>query len=424
MVTRSYGAVHPYENFAVDDPYAVVPENVSQTDRLKLRGELPLQTRIYSQLHHGDTRNLQRDTRRRFYGFDVRLSNSYFSRMTLDGFVRYNRQLNQLPPFLVPPEDIARVSVPTAIIPPYGLRHPVDYLRTSTGMNANWRPFYTSGLADQLTFNAGAELGVIDRSYAEYQVQNPPGFRSQARTAFATYFAGTTMRWHPRFDTRLRYEHRNASNPLFGVTTYLGLTSTNQPSCQDIVRLDTTWLAADNLMATTSVSLENRQNHTSVADFVEDDFPMTFTFWYAPQPAWSISGGYGFYSNWIDQEIYFPSDTPDAQPFDRRQWNYGGRGQILSLGANYAHTKRLTFSGGLQWVWAFDAFDPLLPWPDLPGYSEVRVNTRRYVSGVDWWGSERLSAYLRYIYEDYDDASAPYYSGSAHMLLAGLTGTR
>ena len=59
---------------------------------------------------------------------------------------------------------------------------------------------------------------------------------------------------------------------------------------------------------------------------------MTFTFWYAPRPAWSISGGYGFYSNWIDQDIYFPSDTPDVEPLDRQQWNYGGRGQILSLG--------------------------------------------------------------------------------------------
>ncbi len=55
---------------------------------------------------------------------------------------------------------------------------------------------------------------------------------------------------------------------------------------------------------------------------------------------------------------------------------------------------------------------------------EVRVNTRRYVAGVDWQASERVSAYLRYTYEDYDDASASYNSGRAHMVLAGLTGTR
>ncbi len=172
VVTRSYGTVHPYDNYAVDYPYAVVPETMSQTDRLKLRSELPLQTLFYSQLYQGDTRNLQRDTRRRFYGFDIRLSNNYFSRVTFDGFVRYNRQLNQQPPFLVVPEGIA-VSVPTAIVPPYGLRHPVDYLRTSTGVDVTWRPFRTSGLADRLTFNGGTELGLLDRSYADIPGSEP-----------------------------------------------------------------------------------------------------------------------------------------------------------------------------------------------------------------------------------------------------------
>ena len=134
-------------------------------------------------------------------------------------------------------------------------------------MNAKLRPFRTSGLANRLTVNVGAEFGAIERSYSDYQVQNPPGFLDQDRTSFATYFAGTSMRWHPRFDTRLRYEHRNASNPLYGVNDYSGLTNTNQPTCEDVVRLDATWLAADNLMATANVALENRQNHTGVANF-------------------------------------------------------------------------------------------------------------------------------------------------------------
>ena len=354
-----------------------------QTDRLKLRTELPQQTFVYAQLFRGTTQNLQRDTHRGSYGFDVRLSNSYFSRMTLSGFVRYNRQLNQLPPFLVPPEN-KTVLVPTAIVPPYNLRHPIDYLRTSTGADAVWRPFRTGGLADQLAINAGAELGAIGRSYADYQIQNPPGFASQDHTSYVSYSVGTSMRWHPRFDNRLRYKHRNTAYPLYGLDSYYNVTNTNRPTSEDLVCLDTTWLAADNLMATASVSLENRQNHSSVADFVEDDYPMTFTFWYAPRPAWSISGGYGFFSNWIDQDIYFPSDTPEVEPLDRQQWNYGGRGQTLSFGGSYAWTERLTFSASLQEVWASDAFEPLAPWPDLSSYSDVQVNTRRYTCGIDW----------------------------------------
>ncbi len=151
---------------------------------------------------------------------------------------------------------------------------------------------------------------------------------------------------------------------------------------------------------------------------------MTFTVWYAPRPAWSLSGGYGYYTYWIDQDIYFPSDTPAVDPLDRQQWNYGGRGQVLSFGGSYAGTERLTVSGSLQFIWALNTFDPLTPWPDLPAYSEVLVNTTRYVSGIDWSANQWVSAYMRYIYEDYDDGAAPYNSGRVHMVLAGITATR
>jgi hypothetical protein len=119
--------------------------------------------------------------------------------------------------------------------------------------------------------------------------------------------------------------------------------------------------------------------------------------------------------------MYFPSDTPNVDPLDRQQWSYGGRGQFLSLGSSYAWTERLTFSGSLQFVWALNTFDPLAPWPDLPAYSEVLVNIRRYTGGIDWCANQWASAYLRYVYEDFDYGPQSYDSGSVHMVLAGLT---
>ncbi len=420
IVTRSYGTVHPYDNYTTDGQYALVPETISQTDRLKLSSDLPLESHIYSQLHRGDTRNQNRDTRRDFYGYDIRLSNDFFSRTTLNGFLRYNRQLNQLPPFLIPPEDIA-TSVNTAVIPPYDLRHPVDYLRTSAGVDANVRPFSTGLLAQRLTVNVGTELGVIKRSYADRQVQNTPIMLDQYRTGFERYFTGVSMRWHPRFDTRLRYEHRDASNPLFGVDDNTGLTNSNLPTSEDEVRVDATWLPADNLMAAGSLGVANREQDTDTARFTEDDYPMTFSLWYAPSPVWSISTGYAYYTNWIEQDIYYPSDTPNVETFDRQVWNYGGRGQVLSCGGQYACTPQLKLSGSMQYVWALDALNPVASWPDLAGYSEVLVNTKRYTCGLDWTSGQWTSAYLRYVFEDYDDGSAPYNSGTAHMVLAGLS---
>jgi hypothetical protein len=131
--------------------------------------------------------------------------------------------------------------------------------------------------------------------------------------------------------------------------------------------------------------------------------------------------GYAFYSNWIDQDITFPSDTPEVETGDTRRWSYGGQGRVLSFGASYALTGCLTLSGGAQYVWAHDAIDPLEPWPDLPEYFDVIVDRTRLNAGVDWLLCGDISAYFRYIYEDYEDQSVDYNSGAAHMGLMGFS---
>ncbi len=419
VVLRSYGGFHGYD-YAGDFPYAVVPDTIAQTDRLRLSFDLPADSSVYTQLYRGDTRNQVRDTRRDYHGFDARLANTYFRKVTISAFARYSRQLNQLPPFLVPPEGDA-VSVPTAIVPPYGLRQPIDYLRSAVGASARWRPFLGGGIAHGLAFNVGGEYGRTKRRYAQYNVQNPPNIIDQNNTPYTSYFAGTTMKWHPRFDTFVRYNGRAISNPLFAVDLYSGETNTSLPEREDLVQFGGTWVAADNLIANASVGVENRENHSATADFVEDSYPMTFTLWYAPRPAWAISGGYGYYSNWIDQDIYFPSDDSLTDPLDRRRWNYGGRSEVLNFTNSYQWSKSVTFTASLQYVWTLDAFDPLAPWPDLPAYSMVAVDKTRYSGGVDWYANERISAYMRYIYEEYDDRQVAYLSGSAHMFLGGVT---
>ena len=111
-------------------------------------------------------------------------------------------------------------------------------------------------------------------------------------------------------------------------------------------------------------------------------------------------------------------------PLDRQQWNYGGRGHVASLGGSYACTERLTLSAQLQEIWGTNAIEPLALWPDLSTYSDVQINTRRYTCGIDWLAQAHTSAYLRYVFEEYDDVTSPYNTGRAHMVLAGLTATR
>jgi hypothetical protein len=419
LVTRRFYLYGPH--FPIERDYASVPENFSQVDRLKLAVDLAAQTDLYAKLSAGDTENKYRDTHRKFQVYDLRLTNRTWDGLTLTGYITLNKQTNESPPFLLP-EEMAALSVPNAWVPPYGIRHPVDYSTTMAGAEASWQPFRTSSFAKGLSFTAGCEEGSLDRKFADYFIEDPQIVVDQEHTLVTSGHVGASMRFSQRLDTRMRYKFRSVQDPLFGINRYEGTTNTSLPEDQHLVEIGGTWRPLNNFTANVTVGMENRTHHSEIADFDESSLPMTFSLWYAPTPAWSFSAGYGFYSNWIEQDILFPSDAPQAETWNRSRWDYDGRFRVLSVGAAYVWTPKITLSGGLQLVSANNAFDPLAPWPDLPLYSEVVVDTTRVTAGVDWQLRERISAYFRYRFEEYLDKSAGYNSGTAHMSLVGLSG--
>jgi len=419
VVTREFGL-----HFPSDQPYAVVPENFTQVDRLKLGVNLPADTRFYARLQTGDTHNRTRDAHRKFHGYDLRLTNRSWDGVSLTGYATWNEQRNQFPSPLLA-EEQAALAVLTSIVPPYGIRHPIDYSRRTVGAEAAWRPFRQRAKHPGLGFTLGCEQGVLQRDYAAYVIQdldNPPGLvLDQERTTYAEFHFGSSLRWSSNLETFVRYRLRSTQDPLFAVNGYYGYTNTNLPELESLAEVGGTWTLSTCFLATASVGFQNREHHSEIADFEEDNYPMTFTLWYAPTTDWSLSAGYGYYSNWIDQDITLPSDTPDVSVGDTRRFSYGGQGRVLSAGASYAWTRQLTFSAGAQFVWARDAIDSSEPWPDLPQYSDVIVNRIRITGGFDWSPRDRISAYLRYVYEDYEDLSVAFNSGTAHMFLTGLS---
>ncbi len=419
IVKAQFGDNHVYK-FGGILPYAVVPDSFTQTDRLRAGVDLTRYTHLYAQAYHGKTDDKLRDTHRKSYGFDVRLTNRRWRHLTLNSYARGNRQLNDMPPFFVDPEGRSQI-VRSSIVPPYGLRHPIDYLRLSTGGDFSWRPFQVSDLGRGLALNGGAEYGTLSRSYAVWLSQNPPRVFDQGKTQYFTYFAGAKMKWRPSFDTFVRYRGRATSDPLYAVDQYDGFTNTSLPEQEDLVTLGGNWIPLPNLVTSLSLGIENRSHHSAIADFEEDNYPLTATAWYAPTDRWSLSGGYSYLTNWIDQSIAFPSDTPGTSVYDQTVWNYGGRAQLISFGASHIWSDTVTLSGGLEFVWTNNSISPVAAWPDLGNNFAVGVNKTRYTAGLDWQPTERVAAYFRYIFQDYTDVTSPYISGRSNMILAGLS---
>ena len=60
-----------------DYDYAIVPDNLTQIDRLKVGANLTEANQLYANLYVGDTKNEFRDTHRDMNGYDLRLINTF-----------------------------------------------------------------------------------------------------------------------------------------------------------------------------------------------------------------------------------------------------------------------------------------------------------------------------------------------------------
>ena len=87
-------------------PYAVVPENLTQIDKLKIGVDLTETTRVYGLLYHGSTENQHRNFERDFGGFDVRLTDRTIENLKWTGYAKLNYETNQLPTVLISGEQL------------------------------------------------------------------------------------------------------------------------------------------------------------------------------------------------------------------------------------------------------------------------------------------------------------------------------
>jgi hypothetical protein len=400
--------------------YALVPENFTQIDRLKIGSDLTENNRLYANLYYGDTQNYFRDTHRRFSGFDVRLTNRSFDDLTLTGYANMDDQDNQFPPFLLPEETEASVRSQ--------IRHPIDYTQTRAGLKGVWRPYgedYSSSERwRSLEITSGYEYGFLAREFATYQTALGPF--TQPDTTSHQIHIGPYWRWSPVLDSYVRYRVYFIDDPLIGVREANGRFNTNQPEQEHRVELGGTWNPAKYFMTTAQFSLVNRWHRSEFANFTEDNYPIILTAWYSPIERLSLTGGYGYFSNWINQDITLGYRFNVADQTETTRWDYAGESHLVSLNAAYAWTPQVQLTAGYEWVRGDNSFVvPPSPagadWSLLPSFSDVVVETQRVTAGVDWQPYANTSVYFRYVLFDYDDIAANLDSGTANMFLAGMS---
>lgn len=396
----------PYDNFgfAGDLPYAVVPENYTAIDRLRIGLDLPDRSDAYAYLYTGNTLNEFRDTNRRFHGFDLQVTDRSFDGISITGHARQYVQTGQLPTDLLPEETAGSI------------RAPINYDRRSAGVKGRWRPYHDNySWLSRFSLSGGYEYVRLDRENALFTEDVLSV--DQSSTIGNSIRIRASMRWTPQLDSYVRYRLAFVDDPLFGVPVGNTATNTSLPTQEHLVEIGHTWTPVETFLVSSSIGINNAWHSSDIADFQEDSYPLAFTAWYAPTPRWSISGGLAFFSNWIDQDITLGSKS---NPTTLRG-DYGGRSDVVNLGTTFARTERLTLSTGYEFVRGRNSF--ALPgfYADIGPLSDVIVEINRVTAGIDYALRPNIDCYFRYQYFDYQDITLDVTSGTANWFLGGVS---
>jgi len=451
--TRYYDGVGKLSYNAGNNPnpyeYAVVPDSYTQMDQLKISGQLTDNTKAYAFLMVGNTINEEINMERWFNDADIRLTNTSIENVSLTGYGKIYNEDESMP-------NLANVTavnqgaavggiqniLPTSAQVASAIVHPIDYHKSTAGAKGVWRPWGGGYAKGGLAIVGGYEYCDLERQYATYTLSSGSesfpagGVINEARTITNSFQVGPDCRWSACFDTYLHYKYQSADQPLFGIQPFNGIFNTKLPKEDNIVEIGFNWVPSDWFIFNACVGIERADNQSQYANFDEENYPMSFTAWYAASKRLSLSVGYAVYSNYVgqeitvaDQSVYTGSNSSSASAPVTSKWNYGGQAHVVTLDSRYATTERVTLTGQVEWVRGHDLINnsALGTFPgnvtiyDLGGYSEVLNETTRVTMGVDWVIYPRVVNYYRYELYNFLDKAPGYQTGTAQGIMGGLS---
>ena len=442
-------------------PYAVVPNNNTQMDQLKVGAQLTDDTKAYAFLMLGSNTEEELQMTRLFNNVDVRVTNTSFKNVSLTAYGGVYNEDESAPSAAAvqainhPNPDPA--AGPTLVQISDGLLQPIDYHKVTAGLKGTWRPW--GGGYDQggLAIMAGYEYGVLDRTNAVYTALPGPSpipptepftvVLDESRTITNSFQIGPDYRWSATFDTFIRYKYQHADEPLIGFTFSNGIFNTLLPQEDHIVEVGFNWVPADWLVMFASIGIEESWNHSLPAsvDLTSQTFDQLQR---AELPDFARlvvrSQRKALLFSRLQRLFELRGaercDRQRSRPVQRRRghrrpghgaWNYNGQAHVVTLGSRYRASHSVTFSGEFEWVRGLDAITNSTTFfpnsgntiTDLGSYSTVSNVTTRVRLGVDWKLAPRVGTFFRYELYNFDDIAPGYQTGLAQGVLGGFLAT-
>ncbi len=423
--------------------YNIVPDNFTQMDRLKGHADLGCDTDIYALGYLGNTEDELNQMDRRYDGGDLRITNKSIENLTVTGYGKAytestNRQTTALD--VLYPSQALYYQQPTTALPTAGpsttAEPQIGRDREAVGLTTRWRPFGDDcdWVRSHFAVVGGYEYGTEHYTNANYGVLVPASGTvfNQPDTLKNTFSLGLEEKWSECFETFVRYKNISTHYPFIGVSpaveqSLVTALNTALPTLENRVEVGGTWTTCDCLMVNAEVYLETASNDGPYAHWDSNSFPFVLSAWWSPTCQWSFNAGFAELDSWINQEVALATLGSTTPPAYFSPATFNNRSDVVSLGARYAWTPKLSTCAQFEYVHGQNATSiPVAPGGgvtpyNLGPYSLVLEDSYRISLGVDYLWQPCFTTFARYNYYNFQDL-APLLTSTAGQTNTNATG--
>jgi hypothetical protein len=420
-------------------PYGVVPNSTNMFDQLKIAWKVNDTNRFYAYLFDGTMKDEEIDLSRFNAGADLRWTNTSIKNLSITPYARFVKDWTQAPNIdkilaAVPENSLFPGPGGAANFPNgFGSLQNIDRDDFSTGVRGAWQPFGPGFGLSHLRITGGYQYEDLHRTGTFDDGLGAPPF-VEPYTISNQVWLRPAVSWSTTFDTFLQYKQRWVQTPLYASRANLesggNLTNSSLPTDEEVAEVGVNWYPTRNFYLSATFGYDNRDHNDSVTVFHEQSYPYSVNAWYRVTPKWSLTAGYADFTDFIAQDINNGDVIGNGISQFTGLWRYAGREHVFHAGTTYAWTARVLLTARVEWVDGIDRITQaqgtsadlgFQTFDFIPQAALQSVQTVRVITGVDWHIRERVAAYFRYIFDDYEDRAQPTNSGQVHFFLGGFS---
>ena len=325
-----YGNNTPGSGFA---GYGIVPDSITEINRLKTRVQVAQDTEAYVLTYVGDEKDELNYIDRHLGGVDGRLTNESIDGLTLTAHGKVYAE-EHLASVGRAEHSLSHLGV---VLPAAGerdeprrrplpadrpRRRPTSASRRGGGRSTTAKDRPGAGWRSSAATTTPKSAAPMPTTRPKFLPASPSFYQPDTDTN--TFMVGVDEKWSEHFDTFARMKFINTAYPLYGVTPYVtnsldNAVNTCLPTSETRMEIGGTWMPSECFLFNGTFYVEDASNHGPYTYFNSTNYPFLFSFMYAPTKCWHLNAGYANFDQNLTQNVNIGTPIAVRRALDLRE---------------------------------------------------------------------------------------------------------